>query len=135
MLVPAGVMVLLVLGAIAVDSSIAFMTQQELENRAAAAANDAVTVAISEQSLQRAEDAAPDAGVAAEYVRRSLAGARIGSAVIDPAAVTVDTDEAAKTVTVRIEADVPYLFAPGVPGARTSVRVAGESSARLEFRR
>ena len=46
MLMPAAVLVLVVLGAIAVDFSIAFLGERELANAASAAANDAAAAAV-----------------------------------------------------------------------------------------
>ena len=51
MLVPAGFLVLIILAALAVDSAAAYLGQQQLHDSLAAAANDAVTAGLSNQSF------------------------------------------------------------------------------------
>ncbi len=134
MLVPAGILVLLMLGAIAVDSAIAFSAQRELENAAVAAANDAVTQAISSDELQLGIAARPDASLVDQLVHRRLDGASVGGVDLRAQDVSVVTDEAAGTVTVSLDGDVDYLFAPSVPGAKKSAHVSGSATASLTFR-
>ena len=51
MLVPAGFLVLIILAALAVDSASAYLGQQQLHDSLVAAANDAVTAGLSNQSF------------------------------------------------------------------------------------
>ena len=51
LLFPAAVLVVVVLAAVAVDSSIAFLGERQLANATAAAANDAAAVAVSDRSF------------------------------------------------------------------------------------
>jgi hypothetical protein len=51
MLVPAGFLVLIVLAALAVDSAATYLGQQQLHDSLVAAANDAVTAGLSNQSF------------------------------------------------------------------------------------
>jgi hypothetical protein len=51
MLVPAGFLVLIILAALAVDSAAAYLGQQQLHDSLVAAANDAVTAGLSNQSF------------------------------------------------------------------------------------
>jgi len=134
MLVPAGVLILLILGAIAVDSSLAFMAQRELHNAAIGAVNDAVTVSIGDEALQRGTEARPNGQRASALVHDRLDGLRIGRMTVLAGDVQVVTDEEAKTVTVRVEGDMPYLFAPAVPGSRRSAHVVAQTAAQLQFR-
>lgn len=125
-LVPAGVLVLVVLGAIAVDSAVAFLGQREASNAAAAAANDAAAAALSDASFYRGSGALVVDPVRADAVARRAVEARAprGLAV---EAVEVRVDGAGVCVTVR--GRVPYVFARGLPFAADSAVVRGQAGA------
>ena len=53
MLAPAGLLVLMLLGGLAVDSAIALGAQRELENRIVGAVNDATVLSLTPDELQR----------------------------------------------------------------------------------
>lgn len=128
MLVPAAVLVLVVLAAIAVDSSVVLLGQRELANAAAAAANDAATVAIDVDRLRRddcidvREDDAYDVALTAALTQTDAVRVRPGDV-----AVEVDDLE----VTVSISGEVEHIFAKGVPGTRRTTRVSATSTAAL----
>ncbi|MFP5376927.1 MAG: hypothetical protein ACLGIO_09130 [Acidimicrobiia bacterium] len=128
MLVPAGVLVLFVLGAIAVDAAIGFLAQRELSATAAAVANDAATVALAEDRFY-ADDAAGrlevDEGAAAEVVRRGLE-LRAPRGVHD---VSWSVRAAGDQVCVTLTGRVPYLFSRIVPGAPQHAAVRGRAVA------
>jgi hypothetical protein len=67
-LVPAGFLVLMILGALAVDSATAYLGQRQLHDSLAAAANDAVTAGLSNPSYYRAGQVALDPATAARTV-------------------------------------------------------------------
>lgn len=129
MLVPAGVLVLFVLGSIAVDSSIAFLAQRELTSAAAAAANDAAGAALSDESFYRGggepgrivlDEAAAREIAAASFDARELRG------VTDTdTAVVVAVDQVCVTVTGRVD----YIFAKAIPGAPRGRTVTGRAVA------
>ena len=54
LLVPAGVLIVVILGALMVDSAAAFLAEREAEATAAGIANDVATIAIDEVLLRRA---------------------------------------------------------------------------------
>lgn len=127
LLVPAGVLVLFVLAAIAVDSALAFLGQRELSAAAAAAANDAAGAAVSDAAFYGgssgdiAVDGARAQRVAADAViRRRPTGVTITH-------VVVRTD--GPHVCVAVTGRVPYLFTPIVPGLPRGAEVRGESVA------
>ena len=128
MLVPAGVLVLFVLGALAVDAAIAFQAQRELSATAAALANDAATVALSDDRFY-AESAAGaievDEGGAADLVREMLA-VRSPAGVRD---VRWSVRSADDQVCVTLTARVDYLFSRAVPGAPQGATVTGRAVA------
>ncbi len=128
MLVPAAVLVLVVLGAIAVDSAIVVLAQRDLANRTAAAANDIAGFAVSGQSFYRTPEGAVelDQAAATAFVELTFTEANrpanyqawSGRAVTD-----------GRTVVVEAAAEVRYLFAPAVPGVARSATVTARSTA------
>lgn len=127
MLVPAGILVLLVLAAIAVDSSVAFLAQRDLANRVAAVAGDIANVAADDEALY--------ADVPEVVLRPEVAGA-VTALAFDPsqpprgyerwsARAVVEGRE----VTVAAEAEVRRIFAPAIPGVDPTVTVRARSTA------
>jgi Flp pilus assembly protein TadG len=125
-LVPAGVLVLIVLGAVALDLSIAFLGERELANATAAAANDAAS-ALDEDALRAGDQLVLDPRRADIVARRSLAAR--GRTPVDVDRVAVDVDGV--RVTVRASGTVTYVFAKAVPGAPRRARVEAVSTAEL----
>jgi hypothetical protein len=131
---PAAVLVLMVLGAIAVDLSLAFIAQRELADATAAAANDAAgaidlsvfrgsgELRVDERQARRAAQEAYDAR-AAGYLREPT---------IDVEVTPCPRVAALTCVRVRMIAAVEYLFARTIPGAPPSVTVEAISMARLQ---
>ena len=120
MLVPAAVLVLLVLGAICVDSAVVFLAQRDLANRTAAAANDIAGLAVSDDAFYDGSGAVVlDDERAGAYVRLAF------PADLPPggfASWSADADVADAQVTVVAEAQVRSIFARALPGApETSV--------------
>jgi Flp pilus assembly protein TadG len=125
MLMPAGVLVLIILGAIAVDFTVVFLAQRELANAAAAAANDAATAALSESAFYGAGQLELDPTRAREEVVASFG--RRAANVVEGQVTSVqvdDVDGQAVQVTVRAQASVDLIFSPAIPGApaRRTVR-------------
>ena len=132
LLFPAAVLVIMVLAAIAVDASIAFLGQREVANATAAAANDAAGQGVSNRAFYEDGQVQLDPGTV-----RHLAAQRV-RAVLDPSRfadlhVDVSVGPAAggcpPTVRVRAEARVSYLFSRAVPGGPDQVRVSSTSVA------
>lgn len=131
MLVPAAVLVLVILGAIAVDFSVAFLGQRELTSAAAAAANDAST-AIAEGRFYgggggggAAGDVVVDEDRAARVVDQALAARA-------PRGVTIDgvkVDPSAGQVCVVLRGRVDYVFAKAIPGMAGGAAVQGRATA------
>lgn len=140
MLLPAAVLVMLVLAAIAVDSAIAYLGQRELANAAVAAANDAATLALSEASFYRDGEVATDAerleALAEERVRAAVDGRRLRMLVVEAQAVAPPTEGCAWTVVIRARAEVDRHFGGVLPGGAgtTEVRAAASASPRLDDR-
>lgn len=137
MLVPAGLLVLILLAAIAVDSSIAFMARRELDNVAASAANDAVTRAISEQALQQQRPGdistvAPTESAVRAAVEQAFASHEWNGVAAQLEEVSLNA--AGDTVTVTSRAEAPYIFSSAIPGVSDHAVVRSQVSAQLRFR-
>jgi len=126
-LVPAAMLVLLVLAAIAVDTTTEYLARRELAAAADAAANDAATFGLDEARFRDTGEFVLDPGRAEEAVRRALAAR--SSAVIDRAAIAVDSDAEAGTVTVTLRSSAHLVFAPALPGAPHDVDVVARATA------
>lgn len=129
LLMPAAVLIVLVLGALAVDRAVAFGAQRELVVTAQAAANDAVALGIDVDGVRTGEPPTLDPALVDRAVAASVAaGVAVGD---EPISVAWSIDRG--TIEVRLEQRVELVFAPGVPGAGEYVVV--RASARAELRR
>jgi hypothetical protein len=121
MLVPAGLLILLLFAAIAVDSAGAFLAQRQLTDALAAAANDAATAGLDNRAFYSAGAVRLDPAASATVVCTSLAAQ--GDA--DLHQVTVDFGVSGATIELRGTAEVDAAFGRLIPhfGIR---RVAAE---------
>lgn len=122
MLMPAAVLVMVVLGSIAVDFTIAFLGEREVAGLAAAAANDAVTAGVDVDRLRTEGTFALDPA-AVERVVRSTIEASSTEVDLDDPVIEVLTVDGEPAVRVTLRGTVDYLFAPALPGAPESVVV------------
>ncbi len=126
MLVPAGILVLLVLGSIAVDSAIVLLAQRDLANRTAAAANDIAGATVSDASFYLGGTVELDPRRADAYARLVFAPDRRPDGYDS---WTGSATTAGRSVTVVARAEVRYIFAPAIPGARSRATVTARSTA------
>ncbi len=125
MLMPAAVLVMVVLGAIAVDRAIIFGAQRDLVATAQAAANDASSLGVDIDALRSDGEVVADLQAMEAAVELSLSTA-------DPVtsmAWWLDGDR----VVVRLERRVDLVFTPAVPGAASSEVVTATASAELRL--
>lgn len=123
MLMPAAVLIVVLLGALAVDQAVVFGGQRELVTAAQRAANDAVALGVAVEDLR------------AEGIVR-LDPARIDRAV---AAALADVDGVSASswerrgdvLVVRVTRQVPVVFAGAIPGVDRSRRVTATATAEL----
>ncbi|HLH99287.1 MAG TPA: hypothetical protein VKV06_00770 [Acidimicrobiales bacterium] len=127
MLVPAGVLVLLLLAAIAVDSAAAYLGQRQLGDELTAAVNDAATAGVSNHRFYGQGTVSLDPSTTAAAVCRSLAAQ--GEAGLHDVRVAVEV--AGPEVTARASARVEAVFGRLVPGFG-SRPVAAEATADAE---
>ena len=127
-LVPAAVLIVVLLGAIAVDAAVAFLGEREAAGLAAGAANDAATAALDEAELRRTGEFRlhPD-----RARRRALEAVRASSSALDEVAVdvVVTTIGGEPAVTVTVRGTARYVFAPAIPGAPDSIQVEASATA------
>ena len=130
MLVPAAVLVLVVLGAIAVDFSVAFLGQRELASAAAAAANDGAT-AISESTFYqgRSGTGAGTIRIDEDRARRVVDQALVARAPRGVAIVDRLVDPSGGQVCVMLRGRVDYVFARAIPGMADGAAVEARATA------
>ena len=126
-LFPAAFLIVLVLGAIAIDSGAAFLRQRELAAAADAAANDAITLAVRD-SLAVGSEPVIDQAAADAAVRASLDRRGILHELSAPPVVTVVAPD---RIEVHVEAVADYVIAPALPGGRDGTPVQATVTVRL----
>jgi hypothetical protein len=124
-------LLMVTLGAIAVDLGQLHGARAELQGRADAAANDAVTAGLDQAALR--------AGHGYRLDPRLARAAAVRAATIEPSGglsdLTVDVVAVdARTVTVVVEATVEFVFAPALPGGPHELRLRARARARAEIR-
>lgn len=126
MLMPAAVLVIVVLGAFAVDATVAFLAEREVANLSAGLANDIAGAALD-------PDAFYDGGTVrldparAERVRDLAVAAYVPQYLEDVAVEQLIV--AGDQVTVTVSATAPYLFSSALPVAPDSIRVSATATA------
>ena len=129
MLMPAGVLIVLLLGGLAVDSAVLFLGERELADLSAAAANDAATAGLREESFYKCGRLELDP-VRSEMVAHTVAAARTSDAVSDVSLrVAVDNAAHPPAVSVAATGTVRLVFSPAFPGVDATRPVAAESLA------
>lgn len=114
-LVPAGFLVLVLLGALAVDSAVAYQAQQKLHDELAAAATDAVSAGVSRPSFYGSGTVSLDPAAVDEAICRSMA-AQGGT---DLRGLRVSAVISGRTLQVTGSATVNGVFGRAVPGFGT----------------
>lgn len=126
MLLPAGVLVMLTLAAMAIDLSLVFLRQRQASAAAADIANDLATAALDVDELRASGTYRLDP-VRADQLGRQLAEA--GSTGDDLVDVEVEVlDDSAVRVVLTLAVD--YLFAKAIPGAADGTEVHAAATAR-----
>jgi Flp pilus assembly protein TadG len=127
LLFPAGILIVLVLAAMAVDSSIAFLGERELSSAVTAAANDAATKALSDDAFYGSGTVelsdAEVARVAEERVRASLSSGRYQGLQVTASVQRPSGAGCRWTLRVEATATVSYLFAAALPGGPDEAQV------------
>ena len=124
LLMPAAVLVVLVLGAIAVDMTIVHLGEREAITAAQAAADDAATWGVDDTALYGNGSYRLDRSRVVEAVHTSLAHHELSGRLTDLRVAVNGT-----TVSVTVELEVDYVFAPIIPDAPHHTRVQATASA------
>lgn len=125
MLMPAGVLVVLMLGAIAFDLSLVFQRQRQATSVAVDVANDLATVALDEAAFRAGDGFRldPDRAVAVgEVLVRS---SDLADHVVELSITLTDPE----SVEVVLVVHVDYLFARAMPGVPEGTTVTARASA------
>ena len=129
MLVPAGVLVVVLLGAIAVDLSAAHLAQRRLVQVTERAADDAA--GMLDRDALRSGNAVRVQPAAAERLARLQVGAfEVAGLEATSTSVTLTPD--GRGVSVRTQARVRRIFGRGLPGVAPTYRITARATARLE---
>ena len=128
MLMPAAFLILLVLGAIAVDLTAIRVGQRSLLSSATDAANDAVTVGLDEAAFRSGEGYRLDPERVRGAVYAVLFAKGILNRLSSAPTIVIHPD---RSVTVRLEGSVEHIFARALPGASDPVPVHAEATARV----
>jgi hypothetical protein len=123
-LMPACVLVVLVLAAIAVDMSLVHLRQRQAFDVAASAANDAVTAGADPASLRAGTYHVPPPAARA-VVEDAVAISDLSPHVVNLEIATIDP----QTVEVVLTVEVDHLFTGVIPGAPRRSRVTATASA------
>jgi hypothetical protein len=124
MLMPAGLLIVFVLGSISIEFVAVSMRQRALYNAADAAANDAATYAIDRVVLRATGEVVLDPTLVEEAVGLSLRAQ--GVELVRAPLVEVSADR--KTIHLELVQHVPFVIAGALPGTdgtvvRANVRV------------
>jgi uncharacterized membrane protein len=111
-LVPAGFLILMLLGAIAVDNGATYLGQEQLQASVEAAANDAAGEGLSNQAFYENGSVEIDPTVAATVVCADLAAQHDDRLQATTVAIAVD----GPAVFVEARAEVPAVFGRIIPG-------------------
>ena len=129
MLMPAGVLIVVVLAAIAVDFSVLFLAERELISAAGAAANDAVGAGLDGDAYRDVGEVTFDPERATAVAREAVQ-ARAGSLPIDEVDISTSIGPAGEIIVeVSAVADVELIFARALPFVPDRVRVDATASA------
>ena len=126
-LVPAAILILVILAAIAVDFSHLYLERRELLAATSAAANDAVT-AIDQDLLRSGVDARFELDLPRVEAVASASLAARGFTVAPTVSVNASAD-GNPVVTVQVSRTVDYIFVKAVPGGSSGFTVTAEASA------
>ncbi len=126
MLMPAAVLIIIVLGAFAVDATLVFLGEREVSNLASGLANDIAAAALDDPAFYRQGTLRLNPTHAhritnlslTTYTPQYLETIRVDSLTINEAQATI-----------TLSATVPYLFSSALPAAPTETTVSATSTA------
>ena len=130
-LMPCAVLIVIILGAIAVDLAAVRLGQRDLQAAATDAANDAVTAGLDEWAFRIGAGYRLDpARVNTAAIRAIGAKGLLGTLATAPE-VTINLDG---SVSVRLRQRVPHIFGRAIPGTADDTMVKAVATAHLRQR-
>ncbi len=123
MLMPAAVLVVVILGALAVDRAVIFGAQRDLVATAQAAANDGAGMGVAVAELRDDGEVRTDRA----RIDRAVTLALSGSDGLESVRWSIEGD----LLVVRLERRVELVFAKGVPGADATQVVTATARSEL----
>ena len=131
MLMPAAVLIVLLLGAVAVDLTVIHLQQRAGISAAGSAANDAVTYGLDQAALRRGDGYHLDPDRVRLAVLEALAAQGLTDELTAPPRITITAPD---TVTVSLDLRADYLFARAIPHGPRSTTVHATATATAEQR-
>ncbi len=128
---PVAVLIVLLLGAIAVDLTVVRLRQQQAIDAAASAANDAVTFGLDQGALRGGRGYVLDPNRVRQAVDQSVQSQGLANQLVETPVVT---EPAPNTVTVVVTLRANYVFARSIPGSPHETIVRGTATATVERR-
>jgi hypothetical protein len=125
MLMPAAVLVVIVMAAICVDQSLAFLRQRQASSVAVDVANDLATAALDEARYRSSGTYVLDESRARELGHGLVAGSDVGAHVVGVDIRLAAPDEVVVELTVQVD----YVFARALPGAADGTTVTARAAA------
>ena len=125
MLMPAAVLIVVMLGAIAVDRAVVFGAQRDLVASAQAAADNGASLGVDLDRLRADGEIEPDLAA----IDQAIA---LAATTFDPG-TSVTWYLQGDDVVVELERTVDLVFAPGVPGAAPTEPVRARATAELRL--
>jgi hypothetical protein len=125
MLMPAGVLIVLLLGAIAFDLSLLFLRQRQASSVVGDVANDLATQAVDEAAFRATGTYRLDPDRAEALGRTLIAQSDIALDVVDVDIDVLGADAVQVSVVVRVD----YVFARAIPGADDGSEVRATATA------
>lgn len=125
MLMPAGVLVVLMLGAIAFDLSVVFLRQRQASSLVVDVANDLASSALDADVFRREGRFELDPAAARGLAQAHVAASDLAADVSDIEVTLIGPD----AVEVRVVLRVRYVFARAIPGAARGTTVTAAATA------
>lgn len=125
MLMPAGVLIVLLLGAISFDLSLVFLRQRQASGVAVDIANDLASAAFDEEQFRATGAFELDPGRAESLGRSFVDSSDLTGEVIAFDVDVIGSDSVQVSITVRVD----YVFAKAIPGAADSTTVTARATA------
>lgn len=125
MLMPAGVLIVLLLGAIAFDLSLLFLRQRQASSVAVDVANDLASAAFDEAAFRASGEFELDPARADRLGRAFVDQSDLSGDVVSVVVDVVGPDSVTVTLTVRVD----YVFAKAIPGAADGSTVTARATA------